>query len=342
MRVGVYYSNSDLRVEDRPKPRIGAGEVLLRIEASGICGSDLMEWYRIHRAPLVLGHEVAGEVVETGGGVDAFKAGDRVTATHHVPCLTCHFCKSGHETTCDLLRTTNFDPGGFSEFVRMPGVNVPYGILKLPEQVSFEEGAFVEPIGCAARGLRLARLREGQSVLVIGTGASGLLYVHVARAKAAGWIGGVDTVEKRRAAAKEFGADSAWGPEEPIPERIKERNEGRLADLVILCAGGLAAASLAFRCVERGGTVLISAPVHGHADVPLPFNDLFWRNEITLTSTYGSAPADSVEALRLLSEGRLRVSDMITHRIGLDEIGQGFKLAASPAESLKVMIYPQQ
>ena len=159
MRTAVYYSNSDIRIEERPRPKIGEGELLVKIEASGICGTDCLEWYRIGRIPLVLGQEIAGVVVEAGKGVKNFKVGDRVSASHHVPCGECRFCLDGHETTCDTLRKTNFDPGGFSEFVRIPKINVEKGTYLLPKDLSFEEATFIEPLACVLRGQRLANFR---------------------------------------------------------------------------------------------------------------------------------------------------------------------------------------
>ena len=125
MRVAMYYSNQDVRVEEMPVPGIGPGELLLRVQASGICGSDVMEWYRLTRAPLVLGHEVAGEVVQVGEGVERFREGDRLVVTHHVPCNACHYCLTGHHTVCDTIRQTHFDPGGFSEYLRVPPIAAP-------------------------------------------------------------------------------------------------------------------------------------------------------------------------------------------------------------------------
>ncbi|HIC24342.1 MAG TPA: hypothetical protein EYO82_00335 [Gammaproteobacteria bacterium] len=122
MRVAMYYNNHDVRLEEMPVPQIGPGELLLKVEAGGLCGSDVMEWYRIQRAPLVLGHEVSGQVVQTGVGVERYKEGDRLVVTHHVPCNACRFCLSGHHTVCDMLRETNFDPGGFSEYLRVPAM----------------------------------------------------------------------------------------------------------------------------------------------------------------------------------------------------------------------------
>lgn len=342
MRVGMYYNNRDVRVEEKPVPDIGPGEILLKIHASGICGSDLMEWYRIGRSPLVLGHEVAGEVAKVGSEVRDFAPGDRVTATHHVPCGTCHTCRRGHQTTCETLRRTNFDPGGFSEYVRVPEINVRSGVLKLPGNVSYEAGSFAEPLGCAVRGLRLAGLRRGDSVVVIGTGASGLLYVHLAAAMGAGRIFGIDTVPNRIEAARKLGASVAGTPDALGPDAVRPLNEGRLADLVVVCAGASRAIEGSVRLVEPGGTVLFSAPMTGNAHLDIPFNDLFWRNEITLTSTYGSAPSDLAEAVRLISEKRVDVTPIITHRIGLSEIGEGFRLAGAPHECLKVMVDPSR
>jgi L-iditol 2-dehydrogenase len=129
MRVAMYYNNKDVRLEEMPTPQVGPGEVLLKSLACGICGSDVMEWYRIHKAPLVLGHEATGEIVETGEDVKRFKKGDRVFVSHHVPCNTCHYCLNGNHTVCDTLRSTNFDPGGFAEYVRVPEINVDRGYL---------------------------------------------------------------------------------------------------------------------------------------------------------------------------------------------------------------------
>src|SRR3990172_4974037 len=170
MRVAKWYSNKDVRVEEMPVPKIGPGELLVLVEASGICGSDVMEWYRIDRAPLVLGHEIGGRVLAVGQGVTKYKVGDRVTVAHHVPCNTCHYCLSGHHTVCDTLRRTNFDPGGLAEYIRLPAINVDRGVLRLPDEVSYEEATFIEPLACVLRGQRQAHIQPGMSVLVIGSG----------------------------------------------------------------------------------------------------------------------------------------------------------------------------
>ena len=342
MRVAMYYNNNDIRIEDLPVPKIGTGEVLMRVEASGVCGSDVLEWYRIKKAPLVLGHEVAGQVVEVGQGVDKFKVGDRVVAAHHVPCNTCAYCLSGHHTACDTLRSTNFDPGGFAEFLRIPAINVDRGVHVIPEEISYEEATFHEPLGCVIRAHRIARLSAGQSVLVLGCGIAGLLNVHLARFSGAGKIIAVDFVPYRLDAAKEFGADEAIPPTEDIQASLCRVNNGRLADQVFVCTGAASAQIQAMECVERGGTVLFFAPTDPDVNTPLSINDIFFRNDVTLTTSYGAAPYDSWLALEIIRNPLMRVNDMITHRFTLAETQSAFQIVARAQDSIKVNIEPQK
>ena len=342
MRVAVWYNNRDVRVEEMPVPKIGPGELLVRVEASGICGSDVMEWYRRDRAPLVLGHEIGGQIVVVGKGVERYKVGDRVTAAHHVPCNACYHCLSGHYTVCDTLRRTKFDPGGLAEYVRLSPIHVDRGVFLLPDGVSFEEATFVEPLACVLRGQRLAHLQPGQSVLVIGSGIAGLLHVHLARALGAGRIVATDIVDYRLEAARRFGADAVFHAKEDLPNCLRRVNEGRLADLVIVCTGAVSAIVQALQSVERGGTVLLFAPTNPGITVPISVNDLFFRNDITLTTSYAGSPADYAAALELIRARRVHVGEMITHRLSVDEVGLGFQLVAEARNSIKVIIEPQR
>lgn len=342
MRVAVYYSNNDVRIEDKPRPEIGPGEMLVRIEASGICGSDVMEWYRIGRVPLVLGHEIAGTIVETGKLVRRFRIGDRVAVAHHVPCGECRFCRDGHETVCDTLRKTNFDPGGFCEFVRVPKINVEKGVFLLPKNVSFEEATFFEPLACVIRGQRLAGFKKGKTVLVIGSGISGLLHIKLAKANGAKRIFATDISAFRLDAARKAGANYAMDAKDYSPGRLRELNGGYLADLVIICAGSNPAFAQGLRSVERGGTVLVFSASGKDAIIPVPTNEIFWRNEVTIMSSYAGSPADLAEALEKIRSRKIDVCDMITHRLGLAETGAGFKLVAEARDSIKVIIEPQK
>jgi L-iditol 2-dehydrogenase len=337
----MYYNNRDVRLEEIPTPRIGPGELLVKVLASGICGSDVMEWYRIKKAPRVLGHEIAGEIVEVGNGVDPYKIGDRVFVSHHVPCNTCHYCLNGFHTVCDTLRKTNFDPGGFAEYLRAPRINVDRGVFLLPKEVSFEEGVFVEPLACVIRGQRVTKLEPGQSVLVIGSGISGVLHIALARASGAGWIVASDISDYRLKAAKQFGADEAILAKEVSPAKIREINHGRLADLVIVCAGAISAYIQALQSVDRGGKVLSFAPLEPGLSFVFPLFD-FWNDGITLLSTYGGSPFDIAMAIELIRAQRLPLREMITHRLPLKDTGLGFQLVAEAKDSIKVIIEPHR
>ncbi len=342
MRVAMYYANDDVRLQEMAKPAAGESEILVRVEASGICGSDVMEWYRIHKVPLVLGHEIAGTVVEAGKRVRSYKAGDRVVVAHHVPCGECRWCREGHETVCDTLRKTNFDPGGFSEFIRVPKINVEKGVFLIPRSVSFEEATFVEPLACVLRGQRLANFKKGKSVLVVGSGISGLLHIKLARSSGAKRVIATDISDYRIAAALKAGADHAMHAGSYTPEKLREANDGCLAELVIICAGAKEAFEQGLRSVERGGTVLIFTAADKDAALPVPTNEIFWRNEITVMSSYAGSPQDHVEALEKIRSRKINVYDMITHRLPLVETAAGFKLVADAQDSLKVIIEPQK
>ncbi|MHB8282948.1 MAG: alcohol dehydrogenase catalytic domain-containing protein, partial [bacterium] len=256
MKEALYYSNNDIRIIEKPIPEINNNEILIKVEAAGICGSDVIEWYRRDKVPLVLGHEVSGTIVKIGGYVEKFKIGDRVVAAHHVPCNTCKYCLSGHQTVCDTLRTTNFDPGGFAQYLRLPEINVKNGLYLLPDSVSFEEGTFVEPLACCVRAQRLASVRPAQTIIVIGSGLAGLLHINLLRASGVTTIIATDINGFRLSAAKKFGADYAINAKEDVPETIKNINGGFLADIVIISAGADSAIEQGLKSVRRGGTVL--------------------------------------------------------------------------------------
>ncbi|UCF07054.1 MAG: alcohol dehydrogenase catalytic domain-containing protein [bacterium] len=339
MRVAVYYSNNDIRIEERPVPEIGPAELLVKVESSGICGSDVMEWYRIKKAPLVLGHEIAGTIHRKGDGVKDFKVGDRVFVSHHVPCNTCRYCLAGQHSLCDTLRTTNFDPGGFSEFIRVPEINVDRGTYLLPASVSFDEGAFVEPLACVLRGIRLAGFEPGASVCILGSGISGLLFVKALDALGAGLTVTTDIEDSRLSAARRYGASASLKANDATPERLREINGGRLFDLVVTCAGTASVIRQAFRSVDRGATVLLFAPLEPGTNVSLPIFEI-WRDQIRIVSTYAGCQVDIEAAIELIHSKRIEVNDMITHRLPLERTGEGFRLVAEGAESIKVLIKP--
>ena len=341
MRIAMYYKNADVRLEEMQVPQIGPEEILIRVYASGICGSDLMEWYRLPKAPLVLGHEIAGEVVEIGDSVSKFKTGDRVIATHHVPCNTCHHCMRQNHSSCQTLRSTSFDPGGFSEYIRIPEINVDRGVLKLPDEVTYEEASFVEPLGCVVRGQRLAGLQMTDSVLVMGSGMTGLLHIQLAKAQGAGRIIATDLNDYKLNVAKEFGADFTIHANHDVASHIKEVNEGRLADFVVVCVGAKSVIEQAFDLVEPGGTILFFAPSGPDTNIEIPFNDLWWSGVKTLSS-YAASPSDLSIALELIRSKRVNVADMVTHRLPLSETGKGFRMVEEGGDSIKIIVEPHK
>ncbi len=327
MKVAVYYNNSDVRIEERPTPEIGDGEILVRIMASGICGTDAVEWYRIKKAPRVLGHEIAGEIVRIGNEVKGLTVGDRVFVSHHVPCYDCKYCNAGHHTACETLHTGNFDPGGFSEYVRVPEINVRFGTYALPETVSYSEGAMIEPLACAVRAMKVGRVAAGSKVLVLGCGISGIMNIQEAKLLGAEVVA-TDVSGWRLEKAGRYGADRTVHASETLPADF---------DCVILCTGAMPAVEQAFRCLDRKGIFVFFA-IPG-VNPAIPIVD-FWRNEMTVTATYGAAPEDLAVSLSQIADGKVDMKSVITHRLPLDRIQEGFDIVARAGESLKVVVYP--
>lgn len=340
MKVGVYYKNSDVRVEERSAPVVTDHSIVVKVMACGLCGSDLLEWYRIKRAPLVLGHEPSGVVTEVGRLVTTVKPGDRVFVTHHVPCNACYHCLSGHETACTTFQTkNNFEPGAFSQFLLVKSRSVKTGTFVLPDSVSFEQATFIEPLGTAVRALRTVGLKPAQSVLVCGSGVAGLLLIKLARALGAGTIIATDISTYRLEQAKRFGANHAIPATQDVPAFVRSVNDGRLADIVILSAGALPAARTALMSAEKGGTILFFAVPKPGETVDVDFNP-FWRDDITIKTCYGAAPLDNFQALELIRHNVVTVTDMVTHRFGIDAIGEAFTTGAQPDGCMKVIIEP--
>ncbi|MFH1397768.1 MAG: alcohol dehydrogenase catalytic domain-containing protein [Candidatus Omnitrophota bacterium] len=337
MRVAMYYNNWDVRIEEMPKPKIGPGEILVKMKACGICGSDVMEWYRIKKAPLVLGHEMSGEIVEVDSGVKGYKPKAKVFVSHHVPCNTCRYCLNNQHTACETLHTTNYFPGGFSEYIRVPALNVDRGVFLIPKEISFDEATFIEPLACVLRAQILAGLKPGQTVLILGSGISGLIHLLNAKALGAGRVITTDIQEYRMQKAQELGADLVINAKEDIPKRVLAANENRLADLVIVCAGNLSVFQQALQSVDRGGTILCFASTEPGVDLGLPIND-FWHKGIKILPSYGNSPADAIMAIDLLKTGRISLAQLITHRLPLEEAAKGFGLVSKGKDCIKVIL----
>lgn len=348
MRVARYYSNDDIREDEMLKPIIGPGEFLVKVKKSGICGSDILEYYRKAKMKklgvnsLILGHEIAGEIVEKSETIKHLKVGDRVFVSHHVPCFECHYCKQGHHTACNLLHNTNFDPGGFGEYVRVPQINIEKkGVYVLDKNVSYEEAVFIEPLGCVCRAQRLANIKKGFTVLILGCGASGLLHIQLAKLRGAKKVIATDINEFRLQKAKENGADVIFHASGDLPEEIKKINKYRLADIVIVCTGAISAANQALECASPGSKIIFFAVPEPWIYLNVPINK-YWRNEITIMTSYGAAPEDLDEAYNWILSKRINVIDLITHRFPLSKAGEAFKVVCEAGESIKVILEPEK
>ncbi|UCH72358.1 MAG: alcohol dehydrogenase catalytic domain-containing protein [Thermoplasmatales archaeon] len=341
MKVAMYYNNNDVRIEEMPVPKINKNEILVKIQASGICGSDVMEWYRIKNAPRVLGHEIAGDIVKIGKDVKKFKVDDRVFVSHHVPCNTCKHCQNNQHTICDTLHSTNFYPGGFAQYLKVPEINVDRGVFVLPKEISYKEGTFIEPLACVVRGMKIAEMKPDRSALILGSGIAGLLNIKFIKAFGAKKIIATDINEYRLKIAKKNGANFVINAKKKVPELVKKYNGEKLVDLVILCTGSPQAAKQAIESVDAGGTLLFFAPTEPGIEISFPLFDI-WNKQIKIFSTYAATSKDIVEAIRLIKSKKIKVKDLISHRLPMKETPRGFKLVAEAKKSMKIIIEPQK
>ncbi|MBI5478516.1 MAG: alcohol dehydrogenase catalytic domain-containing protein [Deltaproteobacteria bacterium] len=336
MKVAVWHNNRDIRIEEVPRPTPGPREMLVRVMSCGICGSDLVEWYRLPRAPLVQGHEVGAEVAEVGAVVAGYRPGDRVCVAPKVPCLECQYCRAGHYPVCPHVKVRL--PGAFAEYILVPEVIVERGTYRLPASLSYDQSTFIEPLACVVRAQRLAGLAMGQSALILGSGMSGLLHVKLARARGCR-VAVADVNPERLALARANGADFTLDAAD-LPARLPAALGGK-ADVVMLCTSALTAVADAWRCVDKGGAVVFFAVPGPEQQVTVPLSE-FWTQDIRVLTAYYCGPPDLAESLRLLATGTIAVEDMITHRLPLQEIARGFGLVREGRESLKVIIRPQE
>ena len=336
MKAAVLREAGRLGPEIWPRPVIGAGELLLRLRGCGLCGSDIAKiGVAGTKVPVVLGHELVGDVVEIGAGVSAFAVGDRAVAAHHVPCGACHFCQRGSESMCAAFKTSHLDPGGFAEFVRVPAVNVRHATFRIPPHVSDEAASFVEPLACCLRAVRRARVMPGDTAAVIGLGSIGCLFVQLLR-RAGARVIGVDLLADRLALAERLGAEAAGTPDSAV-SLIRELSDGRGADHVVVTGGGTAVLPWASSAIRDGGTIHYFAGGAGEV-LPMPL-DALYKRELTVMATYSSSPADLVAAYALVVDGAVSTEPLMSHRLPLDRVDEGVALMRRQA-AMKVFVTP--
>ncbi len=338
MLACILHAPGKVSLQDVPVPQLGHGDVLVRMKAAGICGTDLEKIQGGFGPGGILGHEVSGIVEQTGEGVTVLKPGTPVLAHHHVPCYSCYYCQQADYTMCDSFKATNLDPCGFAKFFRVPEFNVVRGaVTPLPAHVSFEEAAMIEPAACCVRALNTAGVNQGDNVLIVGLGPTGLTQLQLLRGMGAGTIIGTEIRQSRMDMARKMGADLVINPtEEDVSKEVK-RTTGVGVDIAVVATGNPKALSQAFPSVRKGGRILLfGAPAHG-ATFNVDVSSLFAR-QISLVTSYSCVEAEIQATLRLLAKKTIDLASMITHRFQLNEAPEALEFAASSRVAVKTMI----
>ncbi len=338
MKALRYYDRHTLKIEDFPVPEIAEDEVLVETKACGICASDILDWYREPKAPTFLGHEPAGVIVKTGSFVQGFKVGDRVFVHHHVPCFVCRYCRAGEFSMCSSFRESNIYPGGFAEFIRVPGENVRKGLLLLPENVSFVEATLIEPLACCVQAFRRSSFRRGDAVLVVGAGFNGLALTQLARVYGADLVFVVEPDPFRRKLASSLGADVVADPyHEDVVEILRRENKGHLADVVFVTPPFPEAIEKAVNWIDRGGRLLLYAPCQPGEKFSIEVNS-FYFSHLTIRASYSASPLDTREALSLLEKGSIRADLLISCVLPFAEFKKAFQRARNDKKSIKCVL----
>lgn len=339
MRVARLYDLDDVRIEEHPIPDLEPTDALVKMAVCGICTSDTLSWYVRRKAPAVLGHEPAGRIVKVGSRVRDFSIGDRVFIHHHTPCLSCRNCRRKEFSMCKVWRESAIDPGGLAEYVRVPGHNLAHDCFVIPDDMTMEEAALIEPVACAVQALkRKSPVSEGDHVLVIGAGMMGQILMLVARHYGAETVIAADTVPYRLEKSISLGADAAIDVKsKELSFEVRQATNGEMADLIVVCPGSIAAMSSAFDAVGAGGTVCLFTPSMENEILPVSPHDL-WFKHITLTASYSCGPPDTRGACDLIRAGAVTPEKIVTDRFSLAESGKGFATVLAARDTVKTLI----
>ena len=340
MKVAYYYDNHTVKIEHEAIPEPGAGEILVQTKACGVCVADTMEWYLTGRAPLTLGHEPTGIIAKLGEGVTGFKVGDRVAVHHHVPCLICEHCLKGNFTMCDTFKTTHVKPGGFAEYFIASALHVERETHLLPDNLSFEVGTLMEPLACVIHGIRKAKIEPGDRVILIGTGAMGLMFIQALHYYGVRDLIVYEMLDWRKQKAEEFGAPHVFTPFQNVGEEIERvasvfSKPG--AEKVIVAAKDLSAMRMDMQLAANGGTILFFAAPHSDEWIELFPSKVFF-DELTLTGSYSADHLDTRIAINLLSNGAVDGEALITHRHPLENLSDAILRTAGREQGLKNVI----
>jgi L-iditol 2-dehydrogenase len=351
MQAAVYRGVNDIRVESVPVPLIGPGEVLLRVEACGICGTDLKKIHTgSHSAPRIFGHETAGTVVAVGAGVDGFAPGDRCMVFHHIPCGHCYYCRKKTFAQCPVYKkvgvTAAFEPsgGGFSEYVRAMDWIVARGLVKIPDGIPFEQAAFIEPVNTCLKAVKNLQLAADDTVLVIGQGPIGIILGALA-AQTGATVLTADLYPERHAVAAYYGLHHPIDAgSEDVVGRVKAETDGRGADAVLVAVAGDALIRVAMDAARCGGRVMLFASTQ-HGEAPID-PAAVCMDEKSLLGSYSASVDIQDEGAQLVFDGYRNGFDLtrlISHRFALEDAAQAIDVASHPtATSMKIFFTPRQ
>ena len=338
MKAAVYYSLDNVLIEDMPIPKISSREILVKMKACGICGSDLMEWYQKTRSPMVPGHEPTGIVEKIGRKVGEVEVGDRVFVHHHVACLTCYYCRHGDYTLCEQFTKSHLEPGGFTEYFRVPEENLKTDTLKFPNEISFEEATLIELLGCCIRAVNKCEFQLSDSAVVVGAGSAGIMVTMLLQMFGATQIIVTDFVNYRLEAAKRLGADTVVNPETGgLLDVVKRETDGRGADLVFVTAPNINGYLAGLELCRKGGTLCIFAPTQPEDFMRLNLNKLLF-SEISLVPSYSTSHVETSIAIKLIQAKKIDVKRMITHRFPLSKTAEALQIASKHKECIKVVV----
>ncbi len=327
-------------VDEIEKPPLGPGDILVKMQACGICGSDLEKVFGKYGQPSTrLGHEPSGIISEIGSNVTDFKKGDRVFVHHHVPCYSCHYCLHGNETMCKKYYETNLSPCGLAEEFIAPEWNVNHGgVLKIPDSMSFEEAALIEPLACCIRAWNKFSYKEGDSAAIFGLGSTGMMHVMLSNAKKFGKIFCIDLNDFRLEFSKKFNVTDTIKANDPqLNKKILEQTENRGVDVAIVATGSLEAVSNAIGSVRKGGTVVLFGVPSKGATMNIDMS-VVYSKEITLVTTYAASDKDTKSALKFIESSSLDVKQLITHRYNISDSARAFEHAHTGSDSMKIII----
>ncbi len=341
MKAVFVRGKNNVAIDDISIPDLGDQDVLVKMRACGLCGSDLEKVYGDYgMSSNRLGHEPTGEIISVGKSVKGFSIGDRVFVHHHVSCHACHYCWHGDFTMCNMYQKSNIEPCGLSEQILIPAFNVIRGgLVKLPENVTFDDASLIEPLACCIRALAKCKFQKGDDIAILGAGPAGLMHVILAKLSGAGKILVLDINQFRLDFAKEHFDIEPYnvGAEEDILKKIRDITEWRGVDTTVVATGSSKAILQAFDVTRKGGNILLFG-VPTDATMILCDISKVYSNELSIIPSYASSEIEINQAVRLISSKRIKISSLITHRFDISNADKGIKCAHEAKDAIKVII----